>query len=356
MISNYYPQYLFGEDQSDNMLQFPKSPESFEISSFSCKSCILGDDFNQAYNDVFNINKMNDENIEPDEGHINSDLFSGNNIKSINEGSIITEKSIKIIIGSTKKKSDLEEKNILFTEGIGITKTLEKLGLTVSVNSNKYTLCEFKEKKFECKEMIKDKNGKIKTKKKRRKFKPDNIRKKIKARFHKDLKNVINQKLKKAGSIKLFDLLPQNFITNITIKLNKQALDTTYENIVLHDYLEDTGGKEKNPDRDKFNKNLEVMKYLDVNKEISQKSEFDKIRKMKYEEILRVYFSSAEFEKSLIELYEKNKNEKIDYFEDYINKAVSYIDFFKNPPIKNWDKNKNNDENSEESQNDSISE
>ena len=104
MISNYYPQYLFGEDQSDNMLQFPKSPESFEISSFSCKSCILGDDFNQAYNDVFNINKMNDENIEPDEGHINSDLFSGNNIKSINEGSIITEKSIKIIIGSTKKK------------------------------------------------------------------------------------------------------------------------------------------------------------------------------------------------------------------------------------------------------------
>ena len=167
---------------------------------------------------------------------------------------------------------------------------------------------------------------------------------------------MINQKLKKAGSIKLFDLLPQNFITNITIKLNKQALDTTYENIVLHDYLEDTGGKEKNPDRDKFNKNLEVMKYLDVNKEISQKSEFDKIRKMKYEEILRVYFSSAEFEKSLIELYEKNKNEKIDYFEDYINKAVSYIDFFKNPPIKNWDKNKNNDENSEESQNDSISE
>ena len=57
--------------------------------------------------------------------------------------------------------------------------------------------------------------------------------------------------------------MPQNFITNITIKLNKQALDTTFENLILHDSLEDTGGKEKNPDRDKFNRNLEVMKYLE---------------------------------------------------------------------------------------------
>lgn len=39
--------------------------------------------------------------------------------------------------------------------------------------------------------------------------------------------------------------MPQNFITNITIKLNKQALDTTFENLILHDSLEDTGGKEK---------------------------------------------------------------------------------------------------------------
>ena len=358
MNSNYDPPYLFNEVQSPDSFQFQKSPDSFEIASLSDKICILSDSFNQAYNDVFNTSKMNDDFIEPEEGHSDSNLFTINNIKSIEEGNIVTE-SVKIIIGSTKKKNEKEEekeKYNLFTEGIGIPKTLEKLGLNVAVNSNKYSLCEFKEKKFECKEMIKDGNGKLKTKKKRRKFKPDNIRKKIKARFHKDLKNVINQKLKKAGSVKLFDLLPQNFITNITIKLNKQALDSTYENIVLHDFLEDTGGKEKNPDRDKFKKNLEVMKYLDEKKEICQKSEFDKIRKMKYGEMLRIYFSSAEFEKSLVELYEKNKNEKIDYFEDYINKAVSYIDFFKNPPIKIWDKIKDNDENSEESGNDSINE
>lgn len=38
-------------------------------------------------------------------------------------------------------------------------------------------------------------------KRKRRKFKPDNIRKKIKARFHKDLKNIINKKLKKLAHV-----------------------------------------------------------------------------------------------------------------------------------------------------------
>ena len=71
---------------------------------------------------------------------------------------------------------------------------------------------------------------------------------------------------------------------------------------------------------------------------------------MKYEELLKIYFTSAEFENSLIELYEKNKSEKIDYIEDYINKAATYVEFFRNPPIKNWDKKKNSDENSEGSE------
>jgi hypothetical protein len=340
MISNEEPPYLSCEEQSSKLLQLPNSPESYDISSLSNRSFILADDFNQAYNDVFSNSKINEDDIEPEEVDEKSKLFGINNIKSIEESNIITE-SVKIVLFSVEKKA---EKNIIFTEGKGIVKTMGKLGLTVTKSSKKYTLCEFKEKKFECKEMEKDEKGKIKAKKKRRKFKPDNIRKKIKARFHKDLKNNINQKLKKAGAIKLFDLMPQNFITNITIKLNKQALDTTFENLILHDSLEDTGGKEKNPDRDKFNRNLEVMKYLEKNKEISQKAEFDKIKKMTYEELLKIYFSSAEFENSLIELYEKNKNEKIDYVEDYINKAASYVDFFKNPPIKNWDKKKNSDD------------
>ena len=144
--------------------------------------------------------------------------------------------------------------------------------------------------------MFKDENGKIKKKKKRRKFKPDNIRKKIKAKFHKDLKNIINKKLKFANSKKLFELLPQNFITNITIKLNQQAMNLTYEEIITNNWLGDIDGREYGPDKDKYDKNLELLKYLNENKEIS------------------------------------NKMEKLEYIEEYINKSFTYVDFFKNPP------------------------
>ena len=179
MMSNEEPPYLYCEEQSSKFLPLPNSPYSYDISSLSNRTFILADDFNQAYNDVFSISKIKEDDIEPEEGDVKSKLFGVDNIKSIGEGNIITE-SVKIVLGSVEKKG---VKNIIFTEGKGIVKTMEKLGLTVSKNSNKYSLCEFKEKKFECKEMEKDEKGKIKAKKKRRKFKPDNIRKKIKARF-----------------------------------------------------------------------------------------------------------------------------------------------------------------------------
>ena len=56
--------------------------------------------------------------------------------------------------------------------------------------------------------------------KKKRKYKSDDIRKKIKVRFHKVLKNKINESLKNAGSTELFSFLPQFFISNISKKFN----------------------------------------------------------------------------------------------------------------------------------------
>ena len=52
----------------------------------------------------------------------------------------------------------------------------------------------------------------------KRKYKPDDIRKKIKARFHKAIKNIINENLKKAGSKYYFSFLPQIFISSISRK------------------------------------------------------------------------------------------------------------------------------------------
>ena len=51
---------------------------------------------------------------------------------------------------------------------------------------------------------------------KSRKEAADNIRKKIKSRFFKSLKNCINQEIEKKGINKKMEYLPQNFISNIS--------------------------------------------------------------------------------------------------------------------------------------------
>ena len=47
---------------------------------------------------------------------------------------------------------------------------------------------------------------------------------------------------------------------------------------------------------------------------------------MKYKDIYKAYFLSAEYEKSIIDMFKKG--EKIEYIESYINKSLNYINFF----------------------------
>ena len=218
----------------------------------------------------------------------NNALFNEDTI-SISYSHNPLEDEAQKIIGDDEEKKEIKKDAFPFNEGYGFKEIFEKKGMKVEYN-NKTQRISLLKKIFASKEMIIDENGKMKRKKKRRKFKPDNIKKKIKARFHKDLKLIINKRLKQAGAQKLFELMPQNFITNMTNK----------------------------------------------NQEISEKSGFNRIKQMKYDEILNAYFSSYEFEKSLEDFYDKNKMEKIEYIEEYFNKAKTYVDFFKNPS-KNFD-------------------
>ena len=103
-------------------------------------------------------------------------------------------------------------------------------------------------------------------------------------------------------------------------------MNLTYENLIEKDYVPKTKIKKGNHDIEKYNKNLDVLYYLRENPEICKNSDFEKIKKMKYIDILKAYFSSLEFEQSIIEL--NNKKEKTDYIEEYINKALSYVNFF----------------------------
>ena len=178
----------------------------------------------------------------------------------------------------------------------------------------------------------------------KRKYKPDDIRKKIKARFHKSIKNIINENLKKAGSKHFFSFLPQIFISSIAKEKNHQVLDLTYKELLQKDFLSEIKEekyKNKNVDLSKYKNNLRVLDYLDKNPEICQNSGFDIISKMKYSDLLEEYFKSDEFDKAIDKL--KQENEEEDYIKEYIDKAKTYVKFFsEEPPKININKNKKN--------------
>ena len=114
-------------------------------------------------------------------------------------------------------------------------------------------------------------SNKIRTKNKQRKYKPDDIRKKIKTRFHKTIKNIINENLKIAGSNQFFDFLPQSFISNISRDKNKNIMNLTYKQLLEKDFISDCkiDPHQLIVDKVKYERNLKVLKYLEQNPEIS---------------------------------------------------------------------------------------
>jgi hypothetical protein len=210
--------------------------------------------------------------------------------------------------------------------------------------------------KFKTKKYFVSENGKRKRVKKKRKFKPDDIRKKIKARFHKAIKNIINENLKKAGSKELFDFLPQCFIGNISKKTNSKCLELTYKELLSTDFIRELNKqdyKNSNVDHSKYKKNMQVLNYLENNPDICQRSGFDLIKDRKYKDILKIYFSSAQFENSLIQL--KAEKESSEYIQEYIDKASTYISFYSKVNLTP-DKKTENESEDEEDEDEDINE
>ena len=71
---------------------------------------------------------------------------------------------------------------------------------------------------------------------KSRKYKEDNIRKKIKPGFHKYLRKIINVKLEEVDSIYLLESSSQNFIADICRKINYDIMNLTYEQLFNYAY------------------------------------------------------------------------------------------------------------------------
>ena len=206
----------------------------------------------------------------------------------------------------------------------------EKIEESLYLNEQMSSTNNFALWKFTTKKYFIDINGKKKRVKKKRKYKPDDIRKKIKARFHKIIKNIINENLKKAGSVELFDFIPQSFIGNVSKKVNSKALELTYKEILSSNFYFEINNESLDNKVDilKFKKNLKVLKYLEENPEISERAGFDIVQKMKYKELLNIYFKSAQFENSINQL--KAENESNEYIEEYIYRAKTYLKFYCN--------------------------
>ena len=288
----------------------------FDQNKNNINEILFGDDFEKGFNTVFNENNnlifTNDKDKDIFPAQIEEKVVE--KVKSVEDGNIII---------SIKEESN---KYFPFTKGVGIQKCLEKIGyeakfitpslvsLSLSNNGDKiFNIIKVKKKSDE------------ENDKKPRKYKSDDIRKKIKSKFHKSIKNIINKNLKEVGSKKYFKPLPQSFIINITTEFNKIALNYKYEDLINIDFNSQEKNQ-KNQSKTNLEKNLKVLKYLKKNQKVYTKSLFSKICSMKYIDILKAYFLSSEFEESIIKLH--NEGEDIVYLENYINKSLNYVNYF----------------------------
>ena len=228
---------------------------------------------------------------------------------------------------SQNSVSSLNKSNYFpFHKGKGLEKTLEMMGYKYEwikpgkiikiISLDKFVVCKENED-FEKVIYIR----------------PDNIKKKLKSSFHKNIIKIINNKIKKAYSDKnikenFFNNLPQSFIRNVNISENKTKMEMKFGQLLIN--WDDK-------------KNKKTKKFLDKNPDLSEKSNWNLIQNMTYKELLEAFFLSEEFEKSIIALKtkaekSKKKDKKVSsqYIENYINIALKYIDFFSSP-INNED-------------------
>lgn len=215
--------------------------------------------------------------------------------------------------GISGKCFSRKKKTFPFTEGQGLVKVVEKLGLKATLDiSNKKIKIFGGDVIFKCNLNKKDFVQ----------IRPDNGRKKFKVNFHKNITKAIlgskkNKYHKKSKRYLLFKL-PQTFITNVNILDNSLVMDLTYKEL------------------------LSSIKREDMNKycfDLDENSNWNEIKNMTYRELIEAFLLSAEFEKSIIDLKIKSekKNKKITalYIENYINLALTYTDFYSSiPPQK----------------------
>ena len=156
--------------------------------------------------------------------------------------------------------------------------------------------------------------------KRKRKGNSDNIRKKIKSRFIKSLIKSNNKKLENAGSEKYFSSLPYSFVSNTSKNKNRDMFNKTFKELFSTNF-----GKRK-ADLKNYENNIGVLEYLENEKDISQKSNYNCYKNMKFYQIFEEYLGSQEFENE-IERIKLDEEEDV-YIYRYIKLACNLNKYF----------------------------
>ena len=151
------------------------------------------------------------------------------------------------------------------------------------------------------------------------------IRKKIKKRFLKDLKNKVNKNLKSEGCRVQFKYFPPLFADNLTKEINKYFLDKTLKDLFSTDFIkfmEDKNIKMENTDKSNYEHNKSVLYTLKRNPKYKKKFDFFNLT---YFELFNEYLVSKEFEIAIDDL---KKEEDEEYIKKYINIAKNLMIYF----------------------------
>ena len=250
--------------------------------------------FNPENNDLKN---EKNENIPP---NIENQPINENNEKSIEKENIIND-NIK-----NENMDYIKEEKLFNISNLNLFSPSCNPDIRYIINDNINKMPKPKrDNKFSFKKPFKISNKDKPKVRKKRKDKPDSIRKKIKGKLLKSTIKCINKKLKNANSKKQFVLFPHSFISNITKKGNdKSILNMTFKELISMDFFErykkksstkensnknmlkrkrkldcSDNNQDKNPDKKKYIKNLKILKYLEEenNKNISEKINFESI-------------------------------------------------------------------------------
>ena len=154
-----------------------------------------------------------------------------------------------------------------------------------------------------------------------RKDNKDNIRTKIKRGFFNSaLINKLNDKLKSIGSTKYFMKFPQNFVSDISQKRNKEIVNMTLRDIFEKKELY------KQENEIGFENYLHNLKVIQ-SEIIKDNSEFKKILNKTFRELYEEYINSDEFKIGEIGRLKEHKMED-DYIKKYIYLSRELIEFF----------------------------